>query len=119
VYKRQAAAIVESVKGVVRGAISAARNLLDSDSPSKVFMDIGADLSEGFAIGIEKMASAPIGAVGSMVTGTVNAVQPTMASNTTNIYNTTNVEMNPTYRNYESEASIYFDTVAALTAVRN
>lgn len=47
-------AAINAVKNVVGSVIKGARNLLESKSPSKVFMEIGEDVTKGFAIGITR-----------------------------------------------------------------
>lgn len=51
-----ASAVVDRVKGVVNGAIDAAKNLLGIKSPSRVFMQIGDDTGQGFIDGLRSMA---------------------------------------------------------------
>ena len=51
-----AGALVDSVKGVVDGAISGAKKLLGIKSPSRVFMQIGDDTGMGFVEGLKSMA---------------------------------------------------------------
>lgn len=53
--KSMARSVVKSVQGVVGDAIEAAKNLLDINSPSRVFMEIGEFTGEGFQIGIDSM----------------------------------------------------------------
>lgn len=48
-----ASAVLKAITGVVLDSIEAAKKLLDSDSPSKVFMGIGSDTALGFAMGVE------------------------------------------------------------------
>lgn len=54
--KDMAGKAIEAAKGAVKGALDAAKNLLGINSPSRVFMEIGAFTSEGLAIGITKAA---------------------------------------------------------------
>lgn len=53
--KNMASRLVESVKGVVDGAIKGAKKLLGIHSPSKVFMEFGEYSGEGFINGINAM----------------------------------------------------------------
>lgn len=46
---------IESITGVVGGVIDKAKSLLKTKSPSLVFTEFGENVSEGLAIGIEKM----------------------------------------------------------------
>jgi tape measure domain-containing protein len=74
----KAAELYGKIKGVIDGAISAAKNALKSDSPSKVFENIGIDTVKGYIQGLEKMA----GAVNVGLSGMVNpggGMQPAMA----------------------------------------
>jgi phage-related protein len=49
--------LVRKAKGVVNGAINAAKSLLGIHSPSRVFMQIGKYTGEGMAIGMDKSNS--------------------------------------------------------------
>lgn len=51
-------ALVRKAKGVVNGAIDAAKSLLKIKSPSRVFMGIGQYTGEGMVIGMNNMKSA-------------------------------------------------------------
>lgn len=53
--KNMASKLVDSVKGVVDGAIEGAKNLLGIHSPSRVFMEFGEYSGEGFINGINEM----------------------------------------------------------------
>jgi hypothetical protein len=55
--KSMASDAVESVKGVVDGAIEGAKNLLGIASPSKLFRQFGQFTGEGFIIGMDRMES--------------------------------------------------------------
>ena len=50
--KNMAGGALRAAKGVVDGAISGAKALLGINSPSRVFMKIGSQTGEGFAIGL-------------------------------------------------------------------
>lgn len=52
--KNMAGSLVSAAKGVVSGAINAAKSLLKIHSPSKVFKEIGGYTMEGMAIGLNK-----------------------------------------------------------------
>lgn len=58
---------VNAVKDAVGAVIDGAKNLLGINSPSKVFMEIGAYTGEGFALGIESQARAAHGAMSNLV----------------------------------------------------
>jgi len=70
------------------------------------------------AQGVASAMKAPIGAIGAMVSG-MTSVNPARASNTVNNNYYTTLEMNPSYANYQSEAGVYYDAVAALSTVSN
>lgn len=53
--KNMASKVVESVKGVVNGAIQGAKKLLGIHSPSRVFKQFGVYTGEGFVNGITEM----------------------------------------------------------------
>ena len=53
--KNMAAKAWEAVTGVVGGVINAAKSLLKSSSPSKVFMEIGEGIGQGLEQGIDAM----------------------------------------------------------------
>jgi len=61
-----AAAVIEAITGVVTGGIDAAKKLLNISSPSRVFMDIGANTAEGMALGVEGGAARVRGALTDM-----------------------------------------------------
>ena len=117
--KAKAGELLDAAKGVVTGAVDAVRNLLDSKSPSKVFMEIGGGISQGMAIGIQNRSNDPLRALSGMVNSMTRMVNPAAAQSTVNNYSYTTLEINPTYSNYQSEAGLYYDAVAALSAVRN
>ena len=95
---------IETVKEVVGNLYKAAKEKLDMNSPSKVFMDIGAGVGEGMELGIEnrkskvaqkarEMASAAIDNVGidklkiAGMSGGASAALQTQAYNTSNVNN--------------------------------
>jgi hypothetical protein len=59
--------VLESLKGIVNGAISGAEKLLKIGSPSKVFAEIGANTALGMAQGIDSGTGAVQDSVESMV----------------------------------------------------
>lgn len=59
--------VKESVSRAIQGAIDAAKHLLDSHSPSRVFMDLGGDTAEGYAIGVDDTAEEAHAAVENLV----------------------------------------------------
>lgn len=56
---QKAGQLVATLTGLAQRAIEAARNILDSQSPSGVFMNIGEDIMKGLSLGIDSQASAP------------------------------------------------------------
>ena len=55
--KQMARRLIDAVKGVVDGAIAAAKRLLGIKSPSTVFEGMGVNIGKGFIDGIENMKS--------------------------------------------------------------
>ena len=70
-------AVLDAIGGVVGGAIDWAKGLLGIASPSKVFRAFGAYSMEGFALGFEDEASAPVRAVRKVM----GSVEDVMAAN--------------------------------------
>jgi len=62
-----AAAVVGAISDTITGGIKAAKRLLMSGSPSKVFAGLGGDTAQGFAEGVEGGASDTQGALEAMV----------------------------------------------------
>lgn len=56
-----------ALKGVLGGLVDGAKELLDSHSPSRVFIEIGKFIVDGLTIGIQDNASSAIVAVASMM----------------------------------------------------
>ena len=76
-----AKAVVDSVKGVVNGAIDAAKNLLGIHSPSRVFMEIGEFTNEGFIKGIQSTTSQLMSAMDNVYGSLGNSVEGMTRSN--------------------------------------
>lgn len=72
--------VIDAIGGVVNGAIDWAKNILKSNSPSKVFDTIGTDLGKGFVNGINSMAGQVQDAVGSMTLGAVEVAGATVST---------------------------------------
>lgn len=66
-----AQAVIDAVTNAVGGAISWAKKLLGIASPSRVFMEMGAYTSEGFALGISANDNAVARAASAMAGGAV------------------------------------------------
>ncbi|SPT98429.1 TMP repeat-containing protein [Lysinibacillus capsici] len=62
---------IEAITGVVGGVISAAKKMLDSHSPSRVFIGIGNDTIDGFDIGLEERRKRLEGTMTSITKGLV------------------------------------------------
>jgi hypothetical protein len=78
---------VEAVKDAVSGVIDGAKDLLGINSPSKVFMEIGAYTGEGFALGIQSQKRAAQGAMANLVAA---PSVPRMNSNLAGVAGATN-----------------------------
>ena len=61
---RKVRAVINSVRNAVSDAVNAAKNFLGISSPSKVFLQIGSDVADGFALGIERGAAEMRSAIG-------------------------------------------------------
>ncbi len=74
--------IIEAVRGAVDSAIQAGKNALGISSPSRVFMEIGGNLMEGLALGIQGSVRIPQMAVTEAATGVAAAavIQPAGAA---------------------------------------
>lgn len=72
--KEKAASVARAASDVVSKAISAAKSALKINSPSKVFIQIGAWTSEGMAIGIDKNARMVENASANMADTAINGV---------------------------------------------
>lgn len=81
------AGAVTAVKDAVNGVIDGAKDLLGINSPSRVFMEIGAYTGEGFALGIESQQRAARGAMSNLVTP---PVAPRMNANVAGVAGATN-----------------------------
>ncbi|MCP4429092.1 MAG: phage tail tape measure protein [Chloroflexi bacterium] len=73
--------LISAVTGAIEEAIQAARDALMSDSPSRVFMEIGNDTIQGMILGIDRMRSKLTDAVSATLQPTINmgnmaALQP-------------------------------------------
>lgn len=73
--KSMASAAIDAAKGAVQGALDGAKKLLGIKSPSRVFMEIGAFTSEGFAQGIQDAAGLAVRASERMASATMQPVQ--------------------------------------------
>ena len=67
--------VENSAKSVAYKAITAAKKVLDSHSPSKVFEEIGRFVDEGFAIGMRDYSGLAEDEASNMANGSISAVQ--------------------------------------------
>ena len=70
---------VAQSKAMAEAAIKAAREALDSHSPSKVFKEIGSGIPEGFAIGIGTLGNKVNASVTEMASSAINSGKKAMA----------------------------------------
>ena len=74
----------------------AARKAIDSDSPSKDFMDLGGDIDDGLIIGLQKYSDGVAGAGGELTEGALNAAQGGLSA-ISNLLSD-DIDANPTIR---------------------
>ena len=67
--------LVEKAKGVVGDAISAAKNLLNINSPSKVFRSFGRSIDEGLIVGMTDMSDKVVAASEFVTNGAIDAAR--------------------------------------------
>lgn len=72
--------IWSTLKGFVSGAIDKAKGLLGINSPSKVFMEVGGSVVEGFTKGITDDADVPTGALSKMLAVPMSATNSNVAT---------------------------------------
>jgi TP901 family phage tail tape measure protein len=112
-----AGAVIDAATGVVESALSAAKRLLGIESPSKVFMEIGANTMKGMQKGIQQTGSLPLRAMQSVTQRLITQPISTVSNNVTNT-RTTQVNVNANYIGQQpSTSNIYFDVLAALGSV--
>lgn len=63
----QAQAVAAAAANIAQQAINAAKAKLNSQSPSKVFIQVGQDVGAGFKIGIDQSAGGVVDAVGNVI----------------------------------------------------
>jgi len=116
------------VTEAIEKVIAAAKAKLGIESPSRVFFEIGKNTMTGFAEAIIGSDTAGLGRdMAASFTSSVNAglngiaAQSVMANGGRSDINNSRsvvVEVNANYANAQSEASIYYDVVAALAGAR-
>lgn len=67
--KSMAGAVVRAISSTVGNVPATAKRMLGINSPSRVFRQFGAWVSEGLAIGIDKGGQKPVSAIGSVASG--------------------------------------------------
>ena len=94
--KSMAQGVIDSVTGVVGGAIDWAKNLLDINSPSRVFKEIGQYVGEGFVVGIDSYSNKVASSAGDLAESVIRNVKDPLS----NIYKLLddNIDVNPTIR---------------------
>ena len=94
--KSMAQGVIDSVTGVVGGAIDWAKNLLDINSPSRVFEEIGQYVGEGFVVGIDSYSDKVGDSAGELAESVIRNVKDPLS----NIYKLLddNIDVNPTIR---------------------
>ena len=94
--KSMATSVIDSVTGVVGGAIDWAKNLLDINSPSRVFEEIGQYVGEGFVVGIDSYSDKVGDSAGELAESVIRNVKDPLS----NIYKLLddNIDVNPTIR---------------------
>ena len=76
-----ATALIESITGIVQGAIDAVKETIREGSPSKVFMDIGYNMGAGLALGMEGTSPMVSGAAAGMATAAVGGASSVTTTN--------------------------------------
>ncbi len=114
--------IFDAIKRAIEGAIG-------KGSPAKKFVPIGISIGQGIAVGILQSASI----IGNTINGVVGGMQASAQisanslinapavnapsiTNNSRVDRSVHVEVNPSYSNYQSAASVYYDVSAALAA---
>lgn len=90
--------LVEAVKGVVNDAIEAAKNLLGINSPSKVFMQFGRYVDEGFVIGMEQLSGAVSSASEGVGQSAIDGITSTLSNLDRAIDDNMNLDIQPAIR---------------------
>lgn len=67
--KSMAGAVVGAISSTIGNVAGTAKRMLGINSPSRVFAQFGAWVSEGLAIGIDKGGQKPVSAIGSLASG--------------------------------------------------
>ena len=98
--RSKAKALIDAVKKVVDDAIAAAKRLLGIGSPSRVFMEIGAQTMAGMGLGMVRAADVPVTATAGAISSTINR--------------TLNMTVNASYANAQSEMDVARDVATQL-----
>ena len=109
----------DQVKSGFRNVVDVAKRVLKSDSPSKVFMGIGEDVSKGLAIGIQSSMGMADRAVRSMIDPMIAApqtVMPTSGRGSTEVTNNRGITIDANYYKTQSPNTIA-DDLALVSAL--
>lgn len=139
---QKAGDLYAQVRKIIQNAISGGKKESKTESPSKVFAEMGINWMLGLEQGIKSRAAKTVDLIQKVVRdfqspmqdlGNFNVNAPNMNrmmfaqspmsggipnfGGSQNIDKSVHVEVNPTYKNFESEASVRYDVSAALNAV--
>jgi len=117
--------LIDAMNLAITALIKEANDSLEIGSPSKVFARIGENMMKstaGAVLGqVSDLQLAMKRAMASVIR-TGQSLGSSIAGSRTNVYNNNsrvvNLEINPSYQQYQSPADIYYDVHAALGAVR-
>lgn len=112
-------ALTNTIRGAANSAISAAKGVLGIRSPSKVFEQIGKNVTEGFTKGIENSKSLAVGAIdnlnNSFISPDINAISSApidkVYQNTNNNNNASSTVFNIDTIQDKSDAEYIFDRI--------
>lgn len=110
--KARRASIIRFITDLAGSIVSAIKGALNSDSPSKVFRDIGIDINLGLAKGILESVKFPQLAMEAVADRTIDAGSqflPGGRGSTTNTDRSFNPTINATYANQQSPSDIASD----------
>jgi hypothetical protein len=119
-------ALVAAVRQQFADLEAFARHILGIASPSRIMREMGEQWTAGFTSGIQdstsQMIAASQRAMGRMIAATQGMVPASPAYAGGRVMSidrsrSINVEVNPTYAGYQSEADIYYDVEAALQPI--
>jgi len=91
--------MIDAVVGAIKAAIKAAKDILDSNSPSKVFRNMFHDVMKGAELGAKDEKDRPARAVGSAMTEAISAARQQMTSTPITAGNTYNRTLAMSFQN--------------------